>query len=111
MLSAASALEYLVNMLPAILMRGLQIMQLFVQVLDICLELGRLRLQSLVNLCRRAEDKPIPCCISDCISLSRSRDPKSRWSSDPLGMAAGVKCAAIGELALGLLTYILPTPS
>lgn len=79
MLSAASTLEYLVNMLPAILMRGLQIMQLFVQVLDICLELGRLCLQSLVNLCRRAEDKPIPCYISDCISLSRSCDPKLRW--------------------------------
>jgi hypothetical protein len=57
-LCTPSALEDLINMLPAILVRRLKVLQLLSQIINIRLEVRCFGCQPLIHLDRRAENKP-----------------------------------------------------
>lgn len=58
-LSPSPRLENLIDVLPTVLMRHLQVMELLVQIRDVRLELRRLGREPLLHIRRRAEHKPI----------------------------------------------------
>lgn len=55
---APSTLEDLIDMFPAILVRGLEILEFLSEILNVRFEARRLACQPFVHLACRAEDKP-----------------------------------------------------
>lgn len=109
--SSRLRLEHLVDVLPTILVRCLQIMQPLAQFLNVALLLLDLALQFFCQLRRRQRDKPLPPPrprVSDIIPAFIHLSSCSLSSVEGKGW---LRQAGIYQSRVRGLTYIFPTPS
>ena len=87
----STRIQDLCDMLPAVPVRGLEVVQLLVQIPNVSLQFRRFRHQSALKVCRRFPREPLLCVSSP------------PW--DSFGFHA------LCSMPSSLCTYILPTPS